>query len=98
MLWWPTFFNPTKYSKFKKKTKEFLPYLRFCSKPLSDKFIYLSFGLKPIHTKYIRCIMYYTLYYVLYVVPTQVDKMREELAGLNHCAVPFLSRAAANFK
>ena len=30
------------------------------------------------------------------VVPTQVGKMREELASLNHCAVPFLSRAAVN--
>ena len=29
------------------------------------------------------------------VVPTQVEKMREELANLNHCAVPFLSRAAS---
>ena len=29
-------------------------------------------------------------------LPTQVDKMRAELANLNDCAVPFLSRAAAN--
>ena len=29
-------------------------------------------------------------------VPTQVDKMRAELTNLNHCAVPFLSRAAVN--
>ena len=26
----------------------------------------------------------------------KLKKMREELAGLNHCAVPFLSRAAVN--
>ena len=30
------------------------------------------------------------------VVLTQVEKMRAELANLNHCAVPFLSRAAVN--
>ena len=30
------------------------------------------------------------------VVPTQVEKMRAKLANLNHCAVPFLSRAAVN--
>ena len=30
------------------------------------------------------------------VVPTQVEKMRAELANLNHCAVPFLSRAAVS--
>ena len=29
-------------------------------------------------------------------VPTQVDKMRAELAWIHHCAVPFLSRATAN--
>ena len=29
-------------------------------------------------------------------VPAQVDKTRAELAGLNHCAVHFLSRAAAS--
>ena len=28
------------------------------------------------------------------VVPTQVEKRREELANLNHCAVRFLSRPA----
>ena len=34
---------------------------------------------------------------VLYnIVPTQVIKMRAELANLNDCAVPFLSRAAVN--
>ena len=27
---------------------------------------------------------------------TQVEKMRAELPNLNHCAVPFLSRAAVN--
>ena len=31
------------------------------------------------------------------VVPTQVEKMRTDLANLNNCAVPFLSRAAVNF-
>ena len=30
------------------------------------------------------------------IVPTQVEKMRAEVANLNHCAEPFLSRAAAN--
>ena len=30
------------------------------------------------------------------VVPTQVEKMRAELANHNHCAVPFSSRAAIN--
>ena len=30
------------------------------------------------------------------IVPTRVGKMRAELAGQNLCAVPFLSRAAAN--
>ena len=30
------------------------------------------------------------------IVPTQVEKIRAELANLNHCAVPFLSRAAVN--
>ena len=30
------------------------------------------------------------------MVPAQVDKMRPELASLNHCAVPFLSRATVN--
>ena len=29
-------------------------------------------------------------------LPTQVEKMRTELANLNHCAVLFLSRAATN--
>ena len=33
---------------------------------------------------------------VCIVVPTQVDKNAAELANLNHCAVPFLSRAAFN--
>ena len=31
-----------------------------------------------------------------FVVPTQVEEMRAESANLNHCAVPFLSRAAVN--
>ena len=35
------------------------------------------------------------------IVPTEVDKnalikMRAELDNVNHCALPFLSRAAAN--
>ena len=30
------------------------------------------------------------------VVPTRLEKMRAELASLNHCAVSFLSRAAVN--
>ena len=30
------------------------------------------------------------------IVPTQVDRMRAELANLNHCAVSFLSHAAVN--
>ena len=30
------------------------------------------------------------------VVPTQVEKMRAELASLNPCAVPFLSRTTVN--
>ena len=30
------------------------------------------------------------------IVPAQGDIMRAELANINHCAVPFLSRAAAN--
>ena len=30
------------------------------------------------------------------VAPTQVDKVLAELANLNHCALPFLSRAAVN--
>ena len=30
------------------------------------------------------------------VVPAQVDKMRAELASLNHCAVLSVSRAAVN--
>ena len=44
--------------------------------------------------------------YIYIVVPTQIEKMlfhlfffsiiRAELANLNHCAVPFLSRAAVN--
>ena len=32
----------------------------------------------------------------MHIVPTQVKKMRAELATLNDCAVPFLSRAAVN--
>ena len=34
--------------------------------------------------------------YILSYQPTQVIKMRIKLANLNDCAVPFLSRAAAN--
>ena len=34
--------------------------------------------------------------YSMILVPTQVDKMRAELANLNDCAVPFLIRAAVN--
>ena len=30
------------------------------------------------------------------IVPAQVGKNADKLAGLNHCAVPFLSRAAAS--
>ena len=30
------------------------------------------------------------------IVPTQVAIMRFKLAGINHCAVPLLSRTAAN--
>ena len=30
------------------------------------------------------------------VVPIELEKMRAELANLNHCAVPFLNRAAVN--
>ena len=32
----------------------------------------------------------------MYNVPAYVNKMRAELVNLNHCAVPFLSRTAAN--
>ena len=39
---------------------------------------------------------YIYIYNIYIVVPTQVEKMRAELASLNHCAVPFLSRAAVN--
>ena len=34
--------------------------------------------------------------YICNIIPVQLDKMRAELAYINHCAVPFLSRAAAN--
>ena len=34
--------------------------------------------------------------YINIIVPTQVKNMRAELASLNHCAVPFLSCAAAD--
>ena len=38
--------------------------------------------------------MMYLIRYI--VVPTQVEKMRAEIAGTNNCAVPFLSRADVN--
>ena len=43
-------------------------------------------------------IIQYTKKYIAryIVVPTQVEKMRAELASLHPCAVPFLSRAAVN--
>ena len=34
--------------------------------------------------------------YLTNIVQTQVEKMRAELANLNHCAVPFLSRATVS--
>ena len=36
------------------------------------------------------------MYSVMYQLHLMLIKMRAELATLNHCAVPFLSRAAAN--
>ena len=36
------------------------------------------------------------MYAIHTIVPTQPEKMRAELPNLNHCAVPFLSRAAVN--
>ena len=34
--------------------------------------------------------------YLSMIKPTAVEKMRTELANINHCAVLFLSRAAVN--
>ena len=39
---------------------------------------------------------YIYIYIQCIVVPTHVEKMRAELANLNHCAVPLLRRAAVN--
>ena len=39
----------------------------------------------------LRC---YSTQYI--IVPTQAAKMHSNLANLNHCAVPFLSRTAVN--
>ena len=54
-----------------------------------------------VQTTVVHCIAYnahyQTLEIVCIVVPTQVENMRSELAGLNPCAVPFLSRAPINF-
>ena len=38
----------------------------------------------------VLCIIFFFYYDI---VPTHVEKMLAELANLNHCAVPFLSRA-----
>ena len=48
--------------------------------------------------KYCRALLsdYYAKYSILYLYQFKLIKMRAELVKLNHCAVPFLSRAAVN--
>ena len=56
-----------------------------------DMLILLSIIKHVLHNMYcIICNLMYT------IVQTQVEKMRAELANLNHCAVLFLSRTAVN--